>query len=113
MSDNDKKTMDDLLVEDLDKLSKNEIMLNIKALIESYMSQATVAEKILIEFTKTRRIIELFLIEHLNRGGSIDDLSADIDMEQLKQFGKPQAEDVKKKTTVRLGETKFENGERF
>lgn len=115
MSD-ERKSVDEFLVKDLDKLSKNEIMLNIKALVESYMSQASVAEKILIEFTKTRRIIELFLIEYIKRGGDVDELSEEVaklqsQMEDAKNLTKKST--VEEKTKVRFGETKFQNGERF
>ena len=80
-------------------------------MIESYLSQAAIAEKILFEFTKTRRIIELFLIEYLKRGEPIEILA-----EQLKELDNVNLnknnEQIKEKTSVRFKETKHE-GDRF
>jgi hypothetical protein len=119
-NDGSKKSIDEFLVNDIEKLSNNEIKMNVKALLESYMSQGAIAEKLLLEFTKTRRIIELFLMEYFKRGESIDDLSKDLgkissivsskdDLDKSNE----NSNSIKNKTSVRFKETKVETGETF
>ncbi|MFH1947060.1 MAG: hypothetical protein ABIJ23_02805 [Candidatus Magasanikbacteria bacterium] len=111
-----KKSVDDFLIKDLEALSNNEVKMNIKSLIDSYLAQASIIEKLVGEFTKTRRIIELFLIEHLRRGQSVEELTKDLDnMENVPTNVAidKKVESVVDKTRVKFRETKHETGDRF
>jgi hypothetical protein len=66
-------------VSDLKELTSADLQLNIKTLLDSYVVQASVAEKVLVELVSTRNILELFLLEMIERGESVEELASKLD----------------------------------
>lgn len=91
--DQDQKSKEEENTYNLDKLTDEEIKLNIKKLLDVYILHTGVLEKLLIEFGMIRDYIEMFLAETIKRGNNVDDI-----VEQLKAIDFKKTNEVKKAT---------------